>query len=581
MTEPIEDKDQAELDARMALYGRFDLYSKHCLKIQTESADLVPFNLNDIQKVLQKIIKHIRDNKRLIRLIILKARREGISTWVSGRFYWKTTSNSNRYALTIAHDPESTDFLFNMIKRYNAHCPEHFKPEEKYNNKKILDFNTSDGTGLDSAMRVGCAGKEDLGSGMKIDYLHGSEVAKWDRNVAAALFTSLLQTVPNDPGTEVILESTAKGVGGEFYDRFWAARHVYTVKIKDGVPYFEYTINEKADPMNEYSALFFPWFVDGRYQMDIPEGFDRTEEEKLLVQLYGLTDRQLTWRRWCISNKCGGKTDIYKQEYPSNSIECFLAGGVSVFPGERIMELIDKAPKPKARYEIQHGLFDVVVDEKNGRFLVWEEPKANTKYILAADVSEGLLSDKRDFSSVDVINHLTGEQVANWHGKVSPDTLGKIIYIIGRRYGFAYAAIERNNHGIGVIERLLDLKYPNLYVETQHEPPHKPRKRYGWVTHKTNKPAMIDNLVEEVAQNTHKIRCAGTFKEMLTYKEEDGELMAEQGHFDDHVVSIAIAKYIRRMYPLPSKLKAIEEKRIRIQSTTNPVKKSFRSGAWG
>jgi hypothetical protein len=546
---------EEENRARYELWRRFDKYAPACLKVQTMEGSLVPLELNEIQTLLQEIIADIRRQDRLIRLVILKARREGISTWTAGRFYWRVSSNANKYAMMITHEPEASDFLFSMQKRFNVHMTPEFKPEEKYNNKKVLEFNNDNGTGLDSALRVGTAGKEDLGSGMKIDYFHASELAKWDRNVATALLTSILQTIPKEPHTEIIMESTAKGIGGEFYDRYWNSRYRYDIYLDGDVAKYKLTINEKASPNNMFNAIFIPWFVFKKYQEDVPEDFILTEDEKEMKALYGISDRHLQWRRVCIENNCNGSVDIFKQEYPSNALEAFLASGMSVFtPTEKVLLAKENAPEPIQKYDIQIGMKQIVA-KKDGKLLVWEEPVANRKYIIGADVAEGL--EKGDYSCLDVIDHLTGNQVAHWWGKIPPDQFATILMVVGRRYNNALLVPERNNHGLIVVTTLLDEGYPNIYVETVHEPPQKPRKRYGWVTTKA-KHLITDNLASEFREGTSGIKHKETFDEMLTFKQEGKELEAEVGKHDDRVMSIAISKYVRTKLPLPNMLKIRE-----------------------
>jgi hypothetical protein len=542
-----------EIDIRLKLWSDFKLYSKYCLKIQTEDGRLVPFEFNEVQNTLQEIIKYIRSKNRLIRLVILKARREGVSTWATGRFYWKTSMNRNRYAMIIAHEPEAKDFLFNMVKRYHNHCPIEFKPEDKYNNKSILEFNNAEGTGLDSAIRVACAGKEDLGSGMKIDFLHISELSKWDRNVINPLLTSVFQTVPNDPSSEVIIESTAKGVGGEFYNRFWNSRYRFEVKLNEKREIvFEEIINENANESNEYSAIFLPFFIFKKYSLPIKDekSFVLTDEEKELMHLYNLTKEQINWRRWTIENKCRGDINLFKQEYPMNPLECFLSSGFSVFDGNKLMDLIKNCPPPKARYEISTSNYEVYAD-KNGRLKVWEEPIPGRKYIIAADISEGIEGDNRDFTSIDVIDRVTGYQVAHWHGKIAPDLVANILFTLGRRYNMALLVPERNNHGLIVLNKLVNEGYKEIYCEIQENPPYKSRKRLGWLTRQSNKAQIIDSLIADLRDGNLGIRNPETLQEMLTFKQNsDGSFSAEEGMYDDRVMSIAIAKFVNKILPL-------------------------------
>lgn len=535
-------------------HGDFSYYAPRCLKIQTMEGALAPFEFNVCQRLLIKIFKHIRDDDRLIRTVVLKARREGVSTFTTGRFYHKASMGYNRYAVCVTHEPEATDFLFKMIKRYHQHVPKFLQPQTTYSNQKLLEFNAPDGKGLDSAFRVGTAQKDDFGSGQLIHYFHGSEVAKWPREHEGAILNSILQTIPDLPETEVVLESTAKGIGGEFYDRYWGSRYQYEVFLNEnGEPDFKCTVNEKASESNEFSSIFIPWFVFEKYTKKAPEGFERTPQEQALTELHGLDDDKLTWRRWCIENKCRGKEEIFQQEYPSNPKEAFLVSGIPVFDNQKVMLLKEAAPPPKVRYEVnpQTGQF---VARDSGELRVWEEPRVGKCYIIGGDVSEGL-PGKADFSVLDVIDHRTGEQVAHWHGKCEPGDLGRVMAHLGKRYNMAWVAPERNNHGYTTVTILREMKYPRIYMEMADDSSDRPRKRFGWVTSTKTRTPLIDTLIEAINDDGHGIKCAETFDEMLSFKkQDDGKMEADTGQHDDRVISIGIAKEVRKKLPLPSQM---------------------------
>jgi len=544
----------------------FPIYSSSFLKIQTKKGTLVNLSLNSIQRLLEEICVDITSKGRLIRLLVLKARREGVSTWVSGKFFWRTSTFANRYAMIVTHEPEATDFIFNMHKRFLKHLPSELRPEELYNNKKVLEFNNDAGTGLDSAIRVGTAGKEDFGSAQLIHYLHLSELAKYQRHICTNLLLSLLQTVPNIIDSSVIMESTAKGVGGEFYDRYWDSRYKYIFYLEDGIPKWREEINEKANPDNVYSSIFIPWFVFDEYQMEVPEGFKQTPEEEELIKLYNLTNERLQWRRWYIENQCSGKVDLFNQEYPATDIDAFISQSDNVFDLRQLMQLVKITIPPKVRYELQLPMGNWIVSSE-GRLKVWEEPRGGSRYAIGGDVSDGL--HRGDFSSLDVVECASGKQVAHWHGKVPPEQLGYIAYALGSRYNGAVIAIERNDPGRLTIDRLTALNYRNIYVERIIDPPNKPRKRYGWLTTNKSKPLVIFHLAAEMRETgimpepgdkafsiptilppfPGGVYCKETLEEMMFFKQnEDGGMEAEAKHNDDRVMSIAIAKYVASKY---------------------------------
>lgn len=381
-----------------------------------------------------------------------------------------------------------------------------------------------------------------------------SEVSKWESGNIESLLTSILQCVPDDPESEVAFESTAKGMGGVFYDRFWGARYRIFVKAISaaGNPVIEQTVNEDAPPDNNYTSIFLPWFVFEEYQMQLPPGFVLTAEESAIKRKHGLTDEQMYWRRYTIANKCDGKVEIFQQEYPATPQEAFIGSGRPVFDVVKLAALREALPKPIARYDLVTTTGQWVA-RPDGRLRVWEEPSVRKAYIIGADVAEGLKDG--DFSVADVIDHRTGKQVAQWHGKMSAMDFSKVLIALGQRYNEAFIACERNNHGYTVNESLGNSSYPNsrIYTEPRPEFPHKSRKRLGWVTSNATRPMMIDNLMQEVNEDSHGIVCMETIDEMMTFSIQDnGRMEADVGRKDDRVMSYAIAKKVRQKVPLPA-----------------------------
>lgn len=580
-----EDSDVAAIsDFLLHVCSDFQLYAPEFLKIQTKDGKVVPFSFNSVQSIMEDVIDDIKTKGRLVRIVVLKARREGISTWVSGRFFWKTTTAPNRYAMIVTHEPEATDFIFKMHKRFQENIPEWFRPTERYNNKKMLEFNTEKGDGLDSAIRVGTAGKEDLGSSQLIHYLHFSEVAKYPKHTATALMTSILQCVPSYHDTEVLFESTAKGVGGEFYDRFWTCRYRLEFYLEDGKVKWKEVINEEASEDSEYTAIFIPWFVFDEYQRDLAPKFILTEDEITLKALHGLTDRHISWRRWCIANNCNNDIEVFNQEYPSDSMSAFLSKADNVFPADLIMKKIKLAKPPKVKYKVQIASGNWIIDdsqkkEHDNTLQVWKEPVPSNTYLLSGDPAEGISTG--DFSSLDVLDIATGEQVAHWHGHIPPDHFGSLAVWVAKRYNNAMIGIERNNHGQTTLTRIQDYGYPNVYFELVTDPPARPRKRYGWLTTRSNKPLIIDMLAAEVRDLVDGINCKETLEELLVFKQhEDGSLGAESGRHDDRVISLAIGKYLRTKSPRLKRKTLATSSAYYYNTNRNAQLKSITKASW-
>lgn len=408
-----------------------------------------------------------------------------------------------------------------------------------------------------------------------------SEVSKWPADTMQSLLTSILQCVPDIPSSEVVFESTAKGIGGEFYDRFWGARYRVWISKLDakGKPVIETVVNEDAPAENQYTSIFLPWFVFERYQEEPPKDFKLVEDkhdralcEVTIQKKYGLSLAQMYWRRNTLVNKCNNDINMLNQEYPACPSDAFIGTGSTVFDVVKLAKIKDTMPHPAARYDALTGLGQWI-SKPEGKLRVWKEPIRGRAYIIGADVAEGL--SKGDFSCADVIDHVTGEQVAQWHGHVDADQFGMIVCMLAKRYNEAFVAIERNNHGLTTLTVLTNMDYPNLYAEMVPDPPGKPRKRYGWLTGRATKPLIIDNLVMELREDQHGINCRETIEEMMTYKRDDaGRTDAEEGRFDDRVMSLAIAKHVRQTTPLPSQKKVPDHYKIRNKKRASRISAS-------
>ncbi|HEY2036372.1 MAG TPA: hypothetical protein VGG96_05115, partial [Steroidobacteraceae bacterium] len=99
-------------------------------------------------------------------------------------------------------------------------------------------------------------------------------------------------------------------------------------------------------------------------------------------------------------------------------------------------------------------------------------------------------------------------------------------------------AVERNNHGHGVIAHLRgEHRYPNLY-EQNHS--------LGWVTNAATKPEMIGNLGSILVTRPDLFRSRALLEECRTFvTRAGGGAGAASGGHDDLVMAIALAHSVR------------------------------------
>nr|BDD48031.1 hypothetical protein 4 [Halomonadaceae bacterium] len=301
-----------EREIRRRLRDDFEHYAPRALKIRTKEGRVEPFALNQAQRHIHACLEEQKRQTGKVRALILKGRQQGASTYTEGRFYWLVSHRKGVRAFILTHEAESTSALFEMAERYHEHCPALVKPSTGASNARELYFER-----LDSGYKVGTAGNKSVGRGTTIQYFHGSEVAFWPH--ASEHAKGILQAVPDAPDTEVILESTANGIGNYYHQQWQAA--------------------EAGE--SEFLAIFVPWYWQTEYRKPVPEGFARTNEEETLARLYGLDDRQLQFRRFKIAELSADGVDgtgAFKQEYPMTAQEAFqVSGGDTLITPEPVM----------------------------------------------------------------------------------------------------------------------------------------------------------------------------------------------------------------------------------------------------
>ena len=496
---------------RKKLYDDYRFYAKSSIKIRTKTGELKPLALNAPQTKLHKAIENMRATKGNVRVIILKARQQGFSTYVHGRLYWKLSQRRARKGMVVAHVADSSRALWDMYKRTHNATVELLKPATSYSSRRELVFSE-----LDTGLMVATAGSDTVARGETLTDVHLSEVAFWPKISAADNLSGLLKAVPNTPDTDVYIESTANGMSGPFYEMWRGA----------------------VEGTNGFIPFFSPWFDSPEYVAEVPANFEKTYEEQDLVALYGLTDEQLMFRRIEIA-KSG--TEQFWQEYPSNADEAFIASGRPVFNPEQLHTMLKVSTQPLYRMAHEGQSF---AKHPRGELSVWRELELGGEYYVGADVAMGLRDG--DYSVAQVLD---GQKrlVASWHGHVHPDYFSDVLYALGMYFNEARIIVENNNHGILTAVRLgRDLAYPNCYTEiAEGQLNDRETITIGFRTTEKSKPLVIDRLRASMRENEMDIEDEGTLKEMLSYiVTETGRMQAEEGNHDDRVMALALANHI-------------------------------------
>ena len=101
-------------------------YAKHCLKIVDKQGKLISLELNAAQQLLDSQIQEQYAHHKRVRMLILKSRQTGISTYCQARGFWKTVSAQNQNAVVVSHLNESTKAIFSMVRNFYDNLNNHF-----------------------------------------------------------------------------------------------------------------------------------------------------------------------------------------------------------------------------------------------------------------------------------------------------------------------------------------------------------------------------------------------------------------------------------------------------------------------
>ncbi|HPO06068.1 MAG TPA: hypothetical protein PLQ36_03085, partial [Candidatus Gracilibacteria bacterium] len=418
----------------------------HLYKIVNKEGKTVTFKLNQTQQKIFDEQKRLRDEKKPERIMVLKARQLGISTYKIIEGLDRALFYPNQTSIISAHKQDKLQDLFQKAKFAYENLPaiiktpagDWIKPSAKFDNRNELFF-----SGNNSRIKVTI----DTRSGTPTS-LHLTELAfvKQDEEMWAGTMPSIPKNAP------VTIETTANGIGNLFH-RLWTSN-------------------------SSFSKMFFPWFDDPDYSLPTDDEVILPSELEHLNNL-NLTNGQKAWYLAQYNNLGRGVL----QEYPSTPEEAFLTTGDPVFNKTKISSL------PILNYKEDEIIKDLRIyaeppKRKNG------DP--DYSYYGVDTAGGGINGDK----SAIVVRDFNKNLLAAYNGHREPDNLCQVI---DRLYTLGYQGvigIEVNNTGIGTLVEAKKYYWHNyIYHEkTIDKITNKETRSYGWRTSAKTRPVMIADM---------------------------------------------------------------------------------------
>lgn len=542
-------------------------------KIEDLEANLRLFNdWSPAQKRLYKIKRNLNRQDLPVRLLILKARHQGISTLSELFAYHRTAYFSHVNAMVAAQEGPGVGLIFRKFRVFHNSVPEPLRqPTNKFTLDEISfgpkDDELSHGSHIFChTLALGGARKKESGKGRGGTYhfLHGSEVAFWP--MAERFMSAVSPAIPRTGAGEMILESTANGTGNYFHALWKKASEGWRlVRQPTGPPAWVCDTPRRA---SLWVPVFLSWLEEPRYQMAFPGAESERErayfdkhldpDERRLREEFGASLEQLQWRRSVLNDEKGGDLKGFLQEYPATPEEAFQSSDRKVFEMVAIQRYRDSIQaSPSAPWigtldETEAGA-PLLTADRYGPLKVFREPQQGRSYVIGADACEGRSSagDRacaQVLCSASPVVEERWEQVAVYTERVDPDEFAATCLRLAKYYGEAFIVAESNGPGQTTCLRLTRAAYYHRYRRREYD---KVTGTWGlkwdWHTNTKTRRVMVGGLRQAIREMSLRLHDADTIAELddWTYLETDRANRKEgpgspDGN-DDRVVALGLA----------------------------------------
>ncbi len=479
----------------------------------------VPYKFNAVQDKYYNILMSENPEMDGVREIVLKARQEGMSSFILALFAVDFLLRPFSVSICISHRKDSTDLLFKKVKFYltsyfqKLAVAQGLDPADvekqflKSDNKNLIENAHNNAT-----FYIGTAGAKVGGRGGSARNILFSECAFYQDTeliTAQEIVVGTAQQVPQGNGM-IFIESTANGEGN-YYQAEWERANL--PPTPDG----------KA---SAYSPRFFGW--DEFYTED-----------------------------WVMEKKKEFPNEkMWKQEYPRTPEEAFITSGTPYFDNEILEAMRKERPEPLHQGKFNaDGTLDILYE--NAPVRQYRELGVGEQFVVFADPA-----DSKDFCAAVACSkkHYDFPLILNdvmESSQFGYTLYGMCKYIYEKTNIWPKLAVERNT-GQATIYVLKNLNYPDLFrmvdfsSTNQHE-----GGGIGWVTTghlsggelQGTRRKMLDDLALAVRQIRIKIYDDMQLKQMKSFMIVKGRAQAKAHKKDDLVMATAGAWQVQELTP--------------------------------
>ena len=552
-----------------------EMFGKEALRVRDkETFALVPFIDRPVQYKLEQTVARAEaemhtDPKRPLRIAILKARKEGVTSWIQKFLFHRTMFWPGIEACTICHEREASENVLRISRRFHQYLPNDFRPGLSSDARGMMEWEH------DSRIIVKTAGTPEGVRSYSYSIIHSSEYAFWpdaERSLAA-----LAGAMPDSSWTYMFYESTANGTGNHFYEMWQGAI-------------------AKGRAWNGCVPLFFSWFDDPSNTVETAattiDYTVLTPQSEALRRRHNLTLGQALWyQRKLMSPEFQGDITKMHQEFPSTHEEAFVASGGSVFSGPSVEALARlAAPRPKYHLSIMKASREwELLRAREGPIEVWEAPSPDGEYVVGIDTAAGA---ERDRSICDVWRRLSVERMTQVAclstSALIPSEFAKVVLLLLKMYAKdtrvdPLVVPEIDSLGREVVTILQHEGWTRFYrrdVTPEFIPANASSSfTIGYVATPITKPQLVETFRFAVQEGRALAQSHDLIAEMRMFEQArtSGGMPrygAPSGGTDDRVVAAALAWLGHSKLPAPKlveKEKALEAPRTRGEAEARAV----------
>lgn len=474
MAKPKNIERKAEQIAEIKRCGTDPIYFiKKYVKISHPTRGPIPFSTYPYQEdCVAEFLKH--------RMIICnKSRQLGLSTVSAAYSLWLALFRRDKNIIILATRLETAKLFLEKIKQMFDTLPE-WLVIPRLNTISVKEMKFSNNSKIKALPCTENAARGEAVSLLVVD--EAAHIEDFDE-----IWTGLQPTLST--GGDVILISSPKGVGNQFYNIWQGA-------MDKGAG------NEGS---NGFFAIELPWTVHPEH--------DQAWFEKQCAALLN-NPRAIAQELLC----------------------SFESSGFSFLEKESLVWLSETIETPVGRYGTEANM------------LIWQYPEPTYKYIVSADVARG---DADDYSAAHVICIQTEEVVAEYKGRIQPDRFAEFLVDVAKKYNEAFIIHELNQPGLVTSYKLKDLKYKNVYYEklfpdnktfTPNFLPEQIENLIpGFTTTVKSRPEIMGKLEAAIRNKKIKLRSVRLRDEFKTFIVTDsGKPTAQKNCNDDLIMALAI-----------------------------------------